>query len=599
MAKDKLSLDDLWTVNHIAETLNRSVDVRSALQTALKQLVELMGLETGWIFICDESKQNRFAGRGFDLIAHHHLPPGLALNVREVWHSGCDCQTLCTKGKLTQAYNEVRCSRLAAARGSTAGLTTHASVPLRSGESIVGILNVASDKWEEFTPRSLALLTNVGNMMGVALERARLYDMLQERRVDEQSVLLDLSAQMLGKPNLREMMQFVVNEVQHLLEIDACALLLHEEQTDRLRFRAASGWKFDPVTLDRWLIRDDRSISGQVMNSQQPLVVEDISFYSHLSDWVEAEEFRGHGVVPLIVNGRSIGVLMVNSRKPRLLRDDEIRLLQLLGNHAAIALDKARLYEEHHKRKRLEEELDVSRHIQLSMLPEACPKVPGWQFCAIYEAAKQVGGDFYDFFRIPKEPYMMGIVIADVADKGVPAALVMALSRTIIRSASMRIGRSARESLLRANELMLNDSRSNMFLSAFYAKLDTETGWMTYCNAGHNPPLWYRSELGEFQPLTTQGIVLGIFEDIELEEQTISLSTDDIVVFYTDGVTEAMNKAGEEFGMERFKQVIAEHADYTADIIEQAVVDAVRDFIAGSPQSDDFTMVVIKREPAH
>jgi serine phosphatase RsbU (regulator of sigma subunit) len=599
MGKQKLDIQDLQTLNRIAETLNRAVDVRSALALALEQLIDLMELHTGWIFVRDENKQSRFAGRGYDLIAYHNLPPALSMSAREVWNGGCDCQSLCSKDKLTEAYNEVRCSRLASARGDKADLSVHASVPLRSGDEVLGILNVAGETWHEFTPRSLALLSNVGNMMGVTLERARLYDMLKERRVDEQSVLLDLSMQMLGKPNLREMMHYLVQEVQRLLEIDACALILEDDYSDRLRFRASSGWKFDPVALERWLPNDERSETGRVMQSQQPLIIEDISLHDRtpwMADWLSAEGFRGHAIVPLVVSGRSIGALVVDSRKSRSFREDEVRLLQLLANQAAIALDKARLYGEQFQRQRLEEELDVSRHIQLSMLPEACPNVFGWQFCAMYQAAKQVGGDFYDFFYLPNEPYMLGIVIADVADKGVPAALVMALSRTIIRSASMRSGRSPRESLLRANELMLNDSRSNMFLSAFYAKLDTETGWMTYCNAGHNPPLWYRAELKEFQYLTTPGIVLGIFEDISLGEQTISLTTDDIVVFYTDGVNEAMNSRGEEFGMERFKQVVANHAYQTASEIEEAVVEAIREFTTNTPQSDDFTMVVVKRE---
>lgn len=590
-------LEDLNTLHQIAETLNRAVDVRGALESALAQVVSLLGLETAWIFLKDDKNQALWAGKGFDLIAHHHLPPALMLTEKAVWHGGCDCQVLCKKGELLQAYNEVRCSRLASADGNTNGLTVHASVPLRSGETMLGILNVASESWAEFTPRSLALLTNVGSLMGITLERAHLYDLLKEQRQQEQHTFFELSNILLGQPNLKKMINYLVEEVRRLLNVDACTILLEDEQHQYLAFRAVCGWKNNPIRNNlRFAIAE-----SQVMRTQTPLVVEDIEFHDDQSPLLESfrnENFRGHAVIPLVVQTRSIGLMVVNSRDPRLLNDDELRLMQLLANQAALAIEKTRFYESDIKHRRLRDELELGQRIQLSMLPESCPKIHGWQFAAAYEAAKQVGGDFYDFFRIPDENYMLGIVVADVADKGIPAALVMALSRTIIRNAglSKTVPRSPRQALIRANELMLADTRSEMFLTAFYARLDVESGWMTYASAGHNPPLWYRAEFDEFQPLAVRGIVLGILDDIELDEETISLATHDLVIMYTDGVTEALNSQMEEFGLLRLKQVVQENAYKTADEVQAAIMEAVFEFTANTPQSDDMTLVVIKRE---
>ncbi|MFP4323666.1 MAG: SpoIIE family protein phosphatase [Anaerolineales bacterium] len=591
-------LQDLQTLNRIAATLNQAVDVRAALQDILPDIINLMGLETGWIFIKDHHRQNRWAGLGYDLAAHHNLPPGMDLTEHEVWNGGCDCQSLCNKHQLTEAYNEVRCSRLRNARGDTRGLHVHASVPLRSGDVVLGILNVASETWAQFDTRTLNLLTNIGFQIGTALERSRLYDMLRERRIHEQSALLDLSYHLLGRPDLRDLMQYLLSEIQRLLDVEATALLLLGDEPNRLYFKASLGWKYAPEIKERWLPADESSGPGKVMQTQTPHVVEDLQLKDPnpwMSDWLKAEGFRGHAIVPLIAEGRSIGALVVDTRVPRKLNDDELRLLQLLANQAALALEKARLYKEEVARQNLEDELTVSQRIQLSMLPEQCPQIPGWQFTATYQAAKLVGGDFYDFFSVTgEEAQPLGIVIADVADKGVPAALVMALSRTIIRSASMS-GRAPARALTRANELMLQDSRSEMFLTAFYAKLDPEIGQFSYTNAGHNPPLWYRADYGECQTLAMRGIVLGILDDIHLQEETIYLARGDILLLYTDGVTEAMNSAREEFGIARLQQLLCDNAIFDAAFIEGAIINAVQDFTANMAQNDDFTMVIIKR----
>jgi serine phosphatase RsbU (regulator of sigma subunit)/PAS domain-containing protein len=600
MSTESDLIQNLTMLNQIAQTLNQAVDVRGALKTALVQLVELMELETGWIFLVDPTAQGRWGGKGYSLLAHHNLPPALTLDNVEVWASDCECQSLCDKGRLSGAYNEVRCSRLASASGDRHGLTIHASTPLRSGDRILGILNVAAADWPSFSPQALALLTNVGSQMGIALERARLFDLLRERRIHEQAALLDLSNQLLSRLDLDDLMQYLVENARQLLEADGCALLLLDQEPDYLAFYAASGWYVDPVAEGHLVPADERSGPGWVIRTQQPLLAEDITLsdpVSWMPAWLRAEGFRGHAVVPLIAEGRSIGALVINTRHPRLLDENEVRFLHLMANQAAIAIEKARLHQEEIKRQRMEQELAVARQIQLSFLPEACPVVPGWDIAACYQAARLVGGDFYDFFELPGEPGHLGIVIADVADKGVPAALYMALSRTMIRTTALS-GRSPAAALMRANELMLKDSQADLFVSAFYATLDVPNGRLTYANAGHNWPLWLHVASGESQELAARGIVLGIFENIELEEREIEVTPGDFLTFYTDGVTEAMNAEDELFGEERLRAAVATAApEASAQQVLEAVIDAVNAFTGDTPQSDDFTLLVFKRNP--
>ena len=594
-------IEELETLNAITSTLNEAVDVSSALNQALARLVSVTGLETGWIFVRDTEADGKWWGPGFRLVAHHNLPPAMLLDNPQAWKKGCDCQTMCTNEQLDEAYNEVRCSRLASVEGDKAGLHVHASTPLRSGKEVLGILNVAAPDWESFRERDLALLTNVGGHIGVALERARLYELLQEQRIHEQAALLDFSNQLLARHELVDLMDYLVLEVRRLLQVDACALLLPDDSDpDYLNFTAATGWRTDPVAAGRRVPADDRSGSGGVMRTQEPIVVENVEEREQApwsGGWVQEEGFKSAAIVPLIAEGRSIGALVVDTRHTRRLDEEAVRFLQVMANQAALALEKARLHQEEIQRNRLEEELSVARQIQLSMLPPASPVIKGWQFAAHYQAARQVGGDFYDFFGVPVaegDRERLALVVADVADKGVPAALFMALSRTTIRNVAIS-DRTPAAALTQANEFILNDSQTDLFLSAFYALFTAGSGRLTYCNAGHNPPLWYQSGRDAFRPLSGDGIVLGVLDDVSLQDAAIEVAPDDLIVFYTDGVTEAMNDGMEEFGTGRLQSAISGSAGRDAEDVLQAIVAAVDAYAGGMPRWDDVTLVVARR----
>jgi sigma-B regulation protein RsbU (phosphoserine phosphatase) len=594
-------ITDLQTLNEISLALNQSADVQTALNTSLAQLVALMGLETGWIFVLDADAGDRWGGRGFRLTAHHNLPPAMSVTNPDAWDKDCDCQRLCLEGRLNDAYNEVRCSRLGSVVGERKGLAVHATAPLRSGNRVLGILNVAASSWDSFTPRSLSLLTNVGNQMGIALERTRLFDALQDRRVHEQAALLDLSQQLLSRRELDDLMGFIVEEVRTLLSADACAILLTGADPDCLYFRAASGWRGDPVGEGRCVPTDESSGSGRVIRTQQVLLIEDLQKQEPslwTADWLDRQGFRAAAIVPLVAAGQSIGALVIDSRRPRRFTEEEVRLLRLMANQAALAIEKARLHQEEIQRHRIEEELDVGRKIQMSMIPAYPPRLPGWEFATYFEAARQVGGDFYDFIPLPGEPGRWGIVIADVSDKGVPAALFMALSRTTIRNIALR-GRAPAEVLSWANRYIQEDSESDMFLSAFYGELNIHTGQLTYANAGHNPPLvWHRAE-GRFDRLPAGCPLIGVLPDLIVPVSTTELAVDDFIVLYTDGITEAMNSEQAEFGVVRLEETIRalldEFPDASAEDIRQRIADNVREFAGDMIQYDDVTLLIIKR----
>jgi len=333
------------------------------------------------------------------------------------------------------------------------------------------------------------------------------------------------------------------------------------------------------------------------MQHKEPLLVEDLrdaNLTSWSPEWVEAEGFRGHAVFPLVVDERAIGVLVLNSRTPRLLDVDDSRFLQLMANQAAIAIENARLHEEEVARQRMEDELEIGRKIQLGLLPDSNPILPGYEFGVLYQAAQQVGGDFYDYYWMPGEDDTLGLLIGDVSGKGVPAALFMAMCRTAIRAAALS-GRSPAETLTAANAWIEKDNRENYFLSAICASLDPQSGSLTYANAGHNRPLLLKTRGGEVEELRARGIILGVMESVKINEERVDLQGGDILVFYTDGITEAFNAAGEPFGIECLKTVLAANAEASAQGIATAVEDAIRRFTGSEPQADDLTLVALKK----
>ena len=238
-----------------------------------------------------------------------------------------------------------------------------------------------------------------------------------------------------------------------------------------------------------------------------------------------------------------------------------------------------------------EYEMETAKGIQQSLLPEFPPLIEGFDLAALNLPCRQVGGDFYDF--IPVQENKWGIVIADVSGKGVPAALFMALSRTLVR-ANVADNLTATQAMQKANHLISQEAKMGMFVTLFYTVLDPQKGLLQYVNAGHNPPFVVHKGRGEVILLKAKGIAMGVLDDYALEQKELKLDGNDTIVLYTDGITEAINNAGEQFGDKRLIETVNENLDLPAAEIIAKVKDTVFAFAQEQPQFDDFTMVVLK-----
>ncbi len=240
---------------------------------------------------------------------------------------------------------------------------------------------------------------------------------------------------------------------------------------------------------------------------------------------------------------------------------------------------------------RKKQELKIAADIQRSFLPESAPKIEGIELSASNLSALEVGGDFYDF--IPLSGNKWGLLIGDVSGKGIPAALFMALSRTLIHASTMG-NPTVANSIGQANKLIFADAKSGAFVTIFYGILDTEQMTFRYVNAGHNPPILLKEASNEIVLLKARGIALGAVEDIELQEAEIKLAQGDEVILYTDGVTEAIDEKNEQFSQERLIKVISDNRTLSAQDLIKKIQNEVNRFVNSQPQFDDVTLMILK-----
>jgi serine phosphatase RsbU (regulator of sigma subunit) len=269
--------------------------------------------------------------------------------------------------------------------------------------------------------------------------------------------------------------------------------------------------------------------------------------------------------------------------------------VQSLAAQVASALNSAQVYEERLAHQRVEQELALAGQIQASFLPDDLPHVPGWQLAARLKPARETSGDFYDVIPLPNGQF--AIAVADVADKGMGAALYMALSRTLIRTYGLECCTQPEPVLSAVNRRILMDTRAGMFVTVFYGILDPVTGKLTYCNAGHNPPYLLSAQNSHaVQTLGKTGMALGVTEDAAWTQGRVQLAPGDMLVFYTDGVTEAQNWQGAFFGEGRLIEIAQAKLGSPAQDVQDALILGIDDFVGDAPQFDDITLMVVVRD---
>ncbi len=439
--------------------------------------------------------------------------------------------------------------------------------------------------------KRLDLLQNIARQNGQALESARLR-LAQQEEAWVNTALLQVAQAVNSLIDLNEILDTIVRLVPMLVGVESAVILTYDEERELFM----PGPSFGIDTMGRGLLEtlelsagEYEKMIGGTIDTQQAAELQHVPQAPH---WLRTVLSSAHiCALSLNAQGRVVGAMLVGTEGQRLSTRRQ-NILNGIAQQAATAVVNNQLYKESAERLRLQQELDVAHEIQASFLPTGSPAIPGLEVASLWLAARQVSGDFYDF--LPRSDGTWGIVIADVADKGVPAALFMALSRTILRTVGINRLNPANV-LMRTNEIISIDAESELFVTVFYATWDPESKLLSYANGGHNPPLLMGAN-GKYRWLRAPGMALGILPEIEIGSKSIELAPGDTLVLFTDGVTEAVNEDFDEFGTQRLLQVVGAMRRKSPQQIIAAITDSVRDHAGDTPQFDDLTLVVLQRK---
>lgn len=413
---------------------------------------------------------------------------------------------------------------------------------------------------------------------------------------DRLSLLYELSQAFNSSLDLDEVLHRVMDEVIVAVRAERGFMMLDEggeKPGEGLVFRVARG--IDQKTIDTPQFEISRSVVEKVAADGQPILTsnaqDDERFSMRTS--VMFLGLRSILCVPLRTKDRFLGVIYVDNRiQAGIFTQSDLELLSAIASSASIAIENARLYQVAVEKGRMERELQVARQVQASLLPQSVPQVEGWEFCAFWQPAREVAGDYYDFIMVKK--HELGILIADVSGKGMPAALFMALTRNTLR-ASLAQAASPAAGISQANRILCSDSADGTFVTLFYAAVNLLSGKLTFVNAGHNPPLLYRASQGQVSLLSRTGMALGVDENGQYDQRAVTLVSGDMLLLYTDGVTETMDVQSREFGTDRLKEIFLKNRSAPVAQLTTELQDSIREHSATAIPFDDITLVCARR----
>jgi serine phosphatase RsbU (regulator of sigma subunit) len=414
---------------------------------------------------------------------------------------------------------------------------------------------------------------------------------ISERR-DLLAVVSKVGVALLSDVSLDETLGLVVDLVFDAIPAERGFLFLLEGGELLCKVsRSSTGHASILSTAD---IQISRSISEKVLREGASVLTSDASVdprFQGASSLV-LSSIRSVMAVPLTISDQTFGMVYVDNPYDSKFTEDDLQVLTTIAGVASIKIQNARLAEERLEKRRLDEELKVASEIQMRLQPSVPPMIPGYDLCAYSISCREIGGDYYDFIERRRQG-RWALTLADVAGKGTGAALMMSSLHAAVR-AQAQTEYPIRRMMQNLNEYIEENSPENKFLTLFYAELDPTTGDLYHANAGHNPPLLVRAN-GQVERLYATGLPIGILADAVYEESCVRLWPGDVLVVYTDGITESVNSFDEEFGEERLIDVVVKNITRGAGKIRDRIDEALSKFVGSAPAVDDTTLLIVKR----
>ncbi|MEW5873894.1 MAG: GAF domain-containing SpoIIE family protein phosphatase [Candidatus Zixiibacteriota bacterium] len=435
-----------------------------------------------------------------------------------------------------------------------------------------------------FDQRALSLMGPLTEQATIALDNAILYRQVERNSLENQ-ILLEASRMLMSSLDLDEILEAIMDTLQRAVPYNAAGIFLLGEQGEVERIIDRG---YDREHSDALSLKAGVGLVGWVASTGRPLIIDDVLQDARYQRAREAT--RSEMVVPIFAGDRLIGAFNLERDIEGGFFEADLDLVQAFAQHAGVAIERARMHAAEMEQRRLHGELEVARSIQKDFLPAENPAIPGYEVAGLNIPSEAVGGDYYDF--IPIVEGQTGIVIADSSGKGIPAALIMAAFRASL-IAEIRNNYALHTIMGKVNQLLCERNDKARFVTTIYGVLDSTRRVFTFTNAGHNPGILLRAD-GTTVFLQALGTALGIFPSTQYEEAVLGLNSGDVLLLYTDGVTDAVDAHGEAFEMERLIAVLKGSRDLAARQILDKITDTITRFADPESTSDDFTMVVIR-----
>jgi phosphoserine phosphatase RsbU/P len=460
------------------------------------------------------------------------------------------------------------------------------AVPLIGRGQMIGVVEALNKRNGGFDDADLDTLVGLANQFAVTIDNANLYR-TAKREARERELLYEVSKTLSSTLNIDEVLKQIISSIRQVVDCSAGSVFLINEEKGEISTVYAEGYQ---DTSDQFVqLKIGQGIIGWAAKNGETVVVPDVTEDERYV--TSNHDTLSEMAVPIKIGPRVIGVLNIESTRKNVYDSHSVDLVTVFASHAAVTIERAMMHDSMLKNKGLEEQLAIARHIQVTFLPENDPVHEGYDISGVNIPSGDVGGDYYDFIRIVDN--QTGIAIADVSGKGIPAALIMASFRASL-IAEIRNNYAIRTICKKVNALLYESLERENYVTAFYGVLDSKNDIFTFSNCGHNQPILLHKD-NRVELLQEGGVALGVIPEADYEERPILLHSGDVLLMYTDGVTEAENSDGRQFGNDRLIEAMKECRNRSAREIFQTIYDKVRVFASTDHVFDDLTMVVVKK----
>ncbi len=559
----------------VADVVNTTLDLETTLRRVAELVRKVIEYEIFAILLLNEQRQELYVR------FHVGYPAELADRMRVKVGEGVTGRAAETR----QAVLVADATRDDFYLEGVPNVHSELAIPLIVKNRVIGVIDLEAREKGYFTEEHKRLLTLIASRMAIGIENARLHTRIT-RQARTLLLLNEIARELTSILNLNQLLKRVAELLNRIIEYQMFSILLVDETGEKLQHRFAQ--RFEERLHLKRDITIGRGVVGYAAQAKEAVLVPDVA--KDLRYIVVNPETRSELAVPLIYQGKLIGVLDLEHTRRNYFTEDHKRTLTTLAAQLAIAIENARLYEQiARQEQRLERDLALARELQFRLLPHSLPKMQHLEVAAKFVPARAIGGDLYDF--VPYSLSRLGIAIGDVSGKGAPAAIYAALVSGILRSHAPMEPRPAE--MLSAVNLSLAERRiAAQFVSIIYAVWDDARHTLVVANSGLPRPIYCHDGKTEF--IYATGLPLGLFDETDYDELNFKAKTGDMFVFYSDGILDARNRHGQSFAPERVAAIAAACVAKSADCVVNEIFNSVAEHAAGVEAFDDQTVVAIK-----